>query len=288
MGVLEDIRENYPTLAFLVNDPEVGPLLRDAVDPGKGFSPQTFQAKLYQTKWFRSKSQTQREYDILSKTDPKTFNQNISFYRNAVRNRGIQLGLKPSEDQITWLAHAAMQQGLQTDDPIFTQWILGIKGIKRGMGAQLTATTTIKNMAQGEYYQPLGVKEANNWSNQVVMGNWTMDDVKAQLQARAIKRFPHLQASLKAGYTMNDIFGQHKATIAQELEVPENSVNLYSPQWSKIIDSYDPKTKQHRAMTLTETTTLARSDPRYWKTFGGQEKDATMANFMAKTFGKRS
>lgn len=289
MGVLDDIRENYPTLAFLINDPQVGPLLRNAVDPSRAFSPQKFQAKLYQTNWFRKQSQSMREYDILRHTDPGTFGSNVASYRTSVAQTAARLGVRLSQAQITWLAHDAYRRGMEQDDPRIAYGVSRLRTSRNDTaGAIRTATIGARSLSYGQYYTSMSNREAHSWGDKIARGLRTMDDLQADLQRRAASKYPHLAAQLNAGQTMDQIFAGHKAIIAEELELAPESIDLARSRWSKVTGIYDAKQKQHRPMTLYETKVMAREDPRFWRTQHGQQEDAQMASFMAQTFGKRA
>src|SRR5688500_2928870 len=123
----ERVLEQYPTLAFLLNDPEVGPLLREAVDPNKGFSPTTFQARLYETDWFKSRSVSQRQWDILSHTDPGEAERQISEQASTILRTAQTMGIQVSQDEARYMAGANLSNGVTADSPefnfTFSRWV---------------------------------------------------------------------------------------------------------------------------------------------------------------------
>lgn len=288
MGIAEDVMKQYPTLAWLLRDPEVGRLLRDAVDPNKGFGPQEFQAKLYQTKYFKTRSQTRREYDILQQTDPQTFRQNVDQYGWNLRYAADRLGIKLHPAQITWLSNMGLQQGLDPDDPRMLSAIARLRTSKNVGEGQLKANATrARQIAMGEYYVPLTWTNALKWGDRMARGYADENVLRSFLMDQAARKYPHLQATLKQGNTMEDIFGGHRALIAEELEISPATIDFTRGSWTKVLQYHDPQTKQFRPYTLEETRRLARSRPEWWNTTNGRSADSSLTQTLLQTFGKR-
>lgn len=294
MGVLDRVREEYPTLAFLLNDKEVGPLLRDAVDPNKGFSPTTFQSKLMQTNWFKQKSLTGRQYTVMRETDPGEFRRNVSNYRLATRQAARQLGVNMTNNELTWIAHAGFKNGWDPTDPRIAQAVSRIarKNPKRLNSGAIRANQRLaRATSTGQFFMNMSSRESRNWGIKIALGNRTPEDLQAHLASRAMSKYPHLRKRLKAGDTPADIFSGHINVIAEELELDPHRVaaNMWrgGNKWNPVMSIHDKKMGRAREMTLHETRTYARKDPRFWKTTQGRQMDAGMANHLLKVFGRR-
>ncbi len=288
--VLDRVREQYPELAWLFNDPEVGALLRDAVDPNKGFSPTTFQTKLYATNWFKRQSQSARQWNILKNTDPGEANARRAEYTTEIGRLASSLGIKLTPGQTSLTAEAALQFGWDLGGGQLLEAITAHgRKIGYGPGAIASNASKAKALSFGQYYLPMTNTEANTWGDLIVRGMRTDADLQTELQNRAISRYHYLAPELSSGKTMEDIFAGHRATIAQELEISPTSIDFTKGQWAKVLGIVDRSgTGKMRPLSLSETQTLARQDTRWWSTANGREADAGMANFMLKTFGKRA
>lgn len=291
MGVLDDVKNQYPTLAFLLNDPEVGPLLRDAVDPNKGFSPQTFQAKLYQTKWFKGRSTSQRKIDILKNTDPGEYARLRNANLAQVRLMAKKLGLNLTAGQKLYMAEVNLRNGtdLGSEEALYNlmNFAQGQDPKKMGEGSVKGATFDVQEMAREQFYVPLSKTDAYKWGVELALGTKDEKALRAFLSDRAASLYPHLKDQLQGGASMEDLFSGHRAVLARELEMSEASID-FTKQYQKVLHQIDPTTGKPRPMTLHETQTLARQDPKWWKTSNGAEADAGMANFILKAFGKRA
>lgn len=292
MSVLDEIRKQYPTLAFLVNNPEIGPLLRDAVDPNKGFSPQEFQARLYQTNWFKSRSTVKRSMETMAHVDPAEYRRIIQGNQAKIQNIATQMGLNLSPEVLKYMAVTHTNNGVEIGSDEFMinlRAFVKNQGHKSYMPGGTVAANITKNqeIARSQYYVPLGPVEARQWAIDMAMGLKDEASFAETMNMKAQSLYPHLRELLVQGQSMEDIFGGHRQLIAQELEMSPNQID-FTKDWKKVLYQIDPETKNPRPMTLHETQTLARQDSRWWGTSGGRKADAGMANFMLKMFGKRA
>ena len=291
MGVLDDIREQYPTLAFLLNNPEVGPLLRKAVDPNSTYSPGRFQAELMQTGWWKRSSQSAREYEILSHTDPGTFKQNINTYKTAVRQRARQMGVALTDKEVVWLANSMLRLGQQPDGPELGAGLVKIRkygASRQREGSIRTYARGAQGRAQSAYMLRMSTGSAERWGNWMALGEKSQDDLEQYLRRQAAAKYPWLAKSINGGQTMADLFSEHVSTIAETLELDPNSINLTDSKWSKVLNYRDRYTGERRSMTTGEAGYLARQDTRFWRTAAGREADAQGANMILNMFGKRA
>lgn len=293
MSVLDRVREQYPTLAFLLNDREIGPLLRKATDPNQPFSPQRFQQELMQTNWFQSRSVAARNYTIQRNTDPGEFRQNISNYEYAVRAEAKRLGVSLTGNEVKYLAHSAARNGYDTGDPRIAQGISSIR--KRNpsrvqYGAIRTSASEARAIAHRDFMIPLRDNDMWRWADNIARGHRTEGDFRNWAKNQAIKRYGHLRNQLNAGYTMNDLFGGHIQTVAETLELNPEDIQPWrsGSKWAPMLGVTDRKNGRTRAMTQAEVQRLARLDERYWGTAEGRQADAGMTQFMLQTFGKRA
>lgn len=308
MTVLDDIRENYPTLAFLVNDPEVGQLLKDAVDPNKGFSPQAFQAKLYQTNWYKTRSEAVRTNDILRNTDPGEWKARLSEYGAQVKAMSDQLGLNLSPAEISYISGNNLRYGIEANSPEARASLATFakKAVTSSSfmapGTIMAATQNVKAMAAGQYFLPMDENIAKQWAVDLAFGVKDEAALKAELQKSAASRYTWLAPQLNAGQSMEQIFAGHRAVIAEELEIDPGSIDFTRGDWRRVLgvpneqgttndtagpQAGNPGPLAQRPMTLYEAQTLARQDTRWWSTSRGRSADAGMANFMLKSFGAR-
>lgn len=134
----EQILRDYPSFAYLLNDPEIGPLLLEAIDPNKGFDAATFQAKIMQTNWWKTSSASQRQWETLIATDPATAEQQKSQFSNTLAESARRAGVNLSGDQLNWLTNWYLPKGIAANDPQIARDIFNLykdqPGIRTGTG----------------------------------------------------------------------------------------------------------------------------------------------------------
>lgn len=74
----QQIAEQFPQYAWAYNDPEIGPLLQQAVNDG--WDANQLEAHVTGTNWFRSKTQAERNYLALAGADPKEAERRLNNY----------------------------------------------------------------------------------------------------------------------------------------------------------------------------------------------------------------
>lgn len=286
--VMEEIYNNFPTWAWLFEDPEIGPLLRDAVDPNIGFSPNTFQAKVMGTNWWRTRSAAARNYELLSHTDPGELQSQRDMLAATFRQRSRMLGVPMNEDEIRFAVEAGVMEGWSPDDPRIESALgsLMLQGGKTATGAIETLTQQITATARKKYFLA-GMADAPAWAVHIATGSHTFDDVEREMQQLSMSLYPHLRKELEAGATMQDIFSGHISLIADEMELSPDQVDLTSGHWAKVLDTWDTNASQHRPLTLSETRSLAREQPNWWGTARGKSMEAGLSNYILSAFGKR-
>lgn len=276
------IMQDYPSFAYLLSDPEIGPLLLQAVDPNVGFDAATFQAKLMQTAWWKTTSATQRQWVTLYNTDRATADAQLSARHAEMRDFAASLGLEVPDQKLWDATEISLHNGLATNSAQIRDMLSWFSP----QGAP-SAVPGLKAIAQGDYMIPLSDGDAGWWSREIAAGHQTQDTFKAHLISQAIGRFPQLKNVIDSGITPGQYFSSYKQLIGQQLEVPAESIDLLNdPKWQQVISFNDGG--QIRPMTLAETTKLARSQDAYKRTQGGQQLGAQVGEFITKTFGKVS
>jgi hypothetical protein len=291
MGVAEDIAEQYPMLAWLTGDPEIGPLLTEAVNPATEFSPERFQAKFMQTTWYRSQSKYAREREIQRWTDPNTWWADAGAYADELSEISAQFGRPLAANERLWLATVGLNQGVPANSAAMRAQLRAIidpAQVMQGVGTAGAAKNEIENMVRGQWFAPLDL----GWLAQAGIsvatgGGETLESVNARLASQAYHWYPHLRQQITEGQTMADIFNPYRAVIAEELELggPEN-VSMNGTEWSQLAQWRDPKTGEMRLPTMSEVTTLARSKPQWWNTARGRQSDAAGTKSLLEMFGK--
>jgi len=291
MAAADMVMEQYPQLAFLINDPEIGPLLLQAVDPNAGFDANTFQSKLQATNWFRSRTQAARENEIQLNTDPATHWADLGAYADALDEQFKEMaGRALNVYERQWIAAVGTNAGVSADSPTMRNALRALvapAAVSQGVGTAGAAKNEIENLVRGQWFAPLDT----GWLAQAgisvaTQGGETLESINARLASQAYNWYPHLRQQITEGQTMADIFNPYRQVIAEELELGDvENVSMNNTEWSQLAQWRDPKSGEMRLPTMSEVRTLARSRPQWWQTSKGQEADAGGTRALLQMFG---
>lgn len=291
MSPEELIRTQYPYLAFLLNDPEIGPLLLQAVDPNTGFDAATFQAKLYATNWWKTHSDAARQWLVLQATDPATAQAKRDELEAQMRDMAGQFGVPLSDDQYRFLVELALQNGQSINSEAIRDGILSLAQFSEemptgGLGSIGSLEMQIKDLANKKYLVGVSDQDAFTWATQILSGQKTLEGITADLAHVAAQRFPSLAQQIAAGSTPGDIIAPVVNLVAQQLEISPDKIDLMNdPRWSKILSVADPATGL-RPMTYSEALSFARSQPEWANTLNGKAAGADLTSTIVQTFGE--
>lgn len=289
--VIARIYEQYPSLVGLLGIPEVGNLLVQAVDPNVGFSPQTFEARLHETTWWRTTPEPQRNALIQATTDPATRTAELYAYGDQLQEIAARLGRWLDPNESAWLSAVGIDKGVSPDSATMRNLLRGTLrtgDVLSGQGTVGAAKGQIEELVRGEWFFPIADL---NWltgkAADVATGLDTLDSVNARLASQAWNLYPHLRQQITEGQTLADIFNPYRQIIADELEMGSvEQVDMQNPEWRKLMEWREPRTGELRMPTASEVMTMARDRPQWWKTSRGRQADAGMARTLLQAFGK--
>lgn len=288
MDIIQQIRETFPQMAWLLNDPEVGPLLKEAVNPSGGFSPATFEAKVKNTNWYKKRTASQRDWEILWNTDRKTAYQRLGEFKENLKRHATRLGVNATNAQLDWITSVGVGYGWDPMGAEVAQRLSQLFSSRPGNGAINTAKHRAITISEGDYLLPLSRKSAEHWGMLIATGQRTEEDLRKVLMNKARSKFPFLNQQILQGQTPGQIFAPHKDIIASTLEISPGEVDLLHGKWNQVLSKFDKGAKQARPLTLYETEVLAKSDPKYWTTKNGKQAEADTASSLLRLFGKRA
>lgn len=288
----QQIAEQYPYFSFLLNDPEVGPLLTRAVDPSQPYSSNKFQAELMKTSYFRDRSAATRQWEILVNTDPaEAWRRRAEVYFQQA-DIASKLGYSLSEPELQFMAEWNLGRGIEVGSP---EWNWGLRtilntpsatGERLVNGSIMGAMNKLHDTAKGDWMMSLSQEEYYKMGVDIAMGYLDDNAVRYALQERASSLYPHLRPQMDQGATMKDLFSGHMQTVADEWEISPGELTYDSPTMQSIIGRRDPETGAMRAASLYEAKVLARNDDRFWKTSRARQLESGAGSYLLKTFGK--
>lgn len=260
----EELAANYGwAYGFLNSIPEVKAVFEQAVEGT--WSADMFQAKLRDTKWFQENSAAMRKAALEKQTDPATYNAKVNAATTQIQIMAAQMGAIIPGGQLNKIAEQAIQTGLDES------------GLKNVLGGYVTFTekgTLIgqagmfeKTMRDFAYQQGVEVDKqtVKNQAQLLARGMGTIQDYKGQMVDQAISTYPNYAQQLKAGQTMMQIANPYIQIMAQDLELPANSIDLKNQMIRQALNGTDRNGKPV-GMDQVTFRNLIRQDPRWSRT----------------------
>lgn len=283
---MSELAEQYGfTSSFLNANPELKNLFSDMVS--KGYSKDMFQAKLRNTKWWKTHSDKERSYLTQTYTDPATAKQNFNAAYVTVRQLANQLGIKETKftkARIQEAAYNVVAKGWSDGQlrNYLGQYVYFDGGDMEGAGADT------QNELRS-YAYTMGVKMSDKWyadnTRKVLRGMATTSDFKNDMLRQAKAMFPQFSKQLDAGQTVQDIAQPYLQSMAQILELPSGSINLFDPTIKKALQYKNPGNLQTETKPLWQFENDLRADPRWKQTKNAQDSMMQIGHQVLADFG---
>lgn len=280
------VRQAYPQMAWALNHPELGPILKQAAkeqwDTGR------LQGALLGTAWYRNTDAAQRQWQQLLAEDPHTAFVKFIEAGVQVKTLAARLGVTLSPDALKALGNGMAAEGW--DITRLTQEVMNYStGIdpNNATGDIAAMTNQIKDRA-GDYFMQLGDQAAFSWAKNIITGAASKDGLDAYLRQQAINRFSGdatVATALQNGSTLKEIFDPYVQQTASLLEVSPETIDLMDPKWAQMVDSVQADGTR-RPMTLSEASTYIRNTGEWKATAQAEQASAGFAETILKTFGE--
>jgi hypothetical protein len=281
----EELASSYGwAYGFLNSNPELKKLFGSAVS-GQ-WTPEKFQAELRDSAWWKSNSETRRQAQVTQKTDPATWNAQLSAGILKVRQLAAELGAAIPENKISGIVKNAIETGILDDEG----------QMRNALGGYVTFTKdgTLKGEAglheytMRQFAYANGVKlsdEAIKTQAQLVVKKLaTTEDFQNQIRQSAVSMFPAYQKQIEAGVNVADIASPYTQMMSQELEMPYQGIDVLDPTIKQALNGMD-KSGKPAGMTLTDFQQQLRNDPRWKATTNARNSTMTVGLNVLKDMG---
>lgn len=285
-----DLAAQYSfTAGLLAAYPELKRLFDKAID--KGWDQATFQAKLQDTQFWKTHSQSERDYIELGYTDKATADQKYQQASLHARQLGEQLGITASktQKQLATAAYNIVAKGW-TDEQV-----------RNYLGAYVYFDTSHGFQPGGEgqnvsdqivqYSYQMGVKNAGHWygdwARKIIRGLATVDDAKSAIQRQAIAMYPQYTKQLQSGSTVQDLAQPYIQSMQNILELNPGSITMFDNTIKKAMGFKDSQGKA-ASMPIWQFENQLREDPRWKQTKNAQDSLMSVAHGVLQDFGLRT
>lgn len=297
----QQVYELYgPGLAAYLDDPSLGPVLRQLATNRTPSTDPRFRGAIEATAWWKSMADSSRKWEALGIEDPATANQQRKERLGQVQDLAARLGLQATPALLGEVAEDSLKYGWT--DPVSggpnaqVQKMLVSLGTydpkaPGGMGDIGTQVSALREQARAYFLQPTDA-ELLDQAKRIKAGLTTEDAVITTFKNQAKSNHPYLGQSIDAGQTVADYFTDTKTKIAQMLEVPVDSIDLMNDRrWWPVIGfgktSSDKSAADGKPMTTSEMIQYVNGQPGADKTERLRSGAANLALLMDRTFTGR-
>jgi len=284
-----ELAESYGFVEALMNsNPDLKKLFKQAVS-GQ-WTAQKFQAELRDTKWWKTHSDSERQFLVLKYGDPKTADQKLSQAYTQVRQLANQLGIVESprfikniQAQYRTLAYNVAAKGWnesQLRDYLGKYVYFG--EYHEGEGGE--AFNKMKSFAYD-----MGVTMSDVWyadrARNIVRGIATIQDYQDAIRKQAKALYPQYAKQIDAGQTIADIASPYVQSMQNILEIPSGAISVQDNIIKTALQNKNKATGANEVMPLWQFENQLRNDPRWKKTQNAQNSLMQVAHQVLADFG---
>jgi hypothetical protein len=281
-----ELAEQYGFVSgFLNSNSELKSLFQQAVSGG--WTADKFQAKLRNTKWWKTHSKDERDYLLKLKSDPATAKQDLTAARVKARQIANALGIvetTSTKKKIEQAAYSMVAKGWDEGQMRYYlgQYVSFADGKHQGEGGE-----AIDQMQ--EYAYNMGVTLSGQWysdrARSIIRGVATIQDYKSEIANKAKASFPQWSKQIDGGQTVADIAQPYFQSMSTILELPSGSINLFDPVVKKALNYTNPGTLAKEAKPLWQFENELRNDARWKKTKNAQDSLFQIGHQVLADFG---
>lgn len=255
--------------AWMLSIPDVANVLNQW--QSGGLSDTWLKSHIMATPWYRTTSETLRNYTQLVNQDPATALQQREQKAYQILAYTNEMGLKIDWPTAQQLGEDAIKFGWSDTTLQFHLNTLGF-----GESGKLEAEFARLKAMSKDYGVPVSDEALQVWVRRVLLENQGEDAFRAVLIGSAKSLYPQLTQALDGGATVKEIFDPYAQLAAKELGISPTMVDFTDPKWNKAISTVDAKTGNKVPMTLAQWQSELRTDPVYgWDTTQGAREAAT-------------
>ena len=270
--------------AFLDANPELKGLFGKAVD--QGWSSGKFQAELRDTRWWKTHSQSERDFLVTKFGDPKTADQKMNQAFIHVRQLAAQMGIVEDPSQMKRIKQWAYNYAAKGWDDATLRDTIG-KFVYFNKGEQGEGGEAINQLRS--YAYAMGVTMSSKWytdnARSVIRGVAALQDYKDQILKQAKATYGQYSKQLDAGQTMADIASPYIQSMQTILEVPAGSLSLQDKTIKAALQYKNPTTGASESKPLWQFENDLRNDPRWKSTQNAQNSMMQVAHQVLSDFG---
>ena len=275
------IREQYPYLAYLLDNPDIRPILMDAAM--KGDAEATTQSRIRETNWWKTTAEATRVWDSLWQLDNAEAMNRWNERTVSLTNLVQQMGVPMDAEGIKWVAGRILREGWSDEqlNRYLGQLMRNSGGASAGRVTESQAE--LKALARS-YLVNMADKDAMEYAIRIAEGSTTKDAISTLLRQEAKNRFTWLAPQIDSGITPMQLFASTRNAVAQELEIDPETIDLNDSRWSALTSPVNADGTT-RSVNFAEAQTWARQRPEWRFTKNANDSASQLTMGLLKAMG---
>jgi hypothetical protein len=281
----------YGAYAQYLNDPEWGPIIKQAATEGRDEA--WLEGQLSQTEKWKTTSDAARQFDFTNTTDPATAQAQVQTQLFSIRAYARANGIVLDDTTLNQLATASARLGWSADEmhAMVSAHFTYVSG--QAEGAAGADVASFKKIA-ADYGVPISDATLGGFVTAVVEGNATTDDFTTWIRDTAKTKYPSIAKQLDQGLTTAQIFSPTGQQIGKTLGINPDTIDVSDPKWSRFLapppnpQTGQPDPNAQGVMNAWQVDQTIKSDGQYGYRYSQDAHDqaATLLDTLGKTFGK--
>jgi hypothetical protein len=276
LAVIARISERYPSYTWLFQNPEIGRLLWQAST--EEWSPEVFQSRVQATEWWRGTSESQRQWQMVTATDPATADRARAGRRAQVEDLAAQIGAPVDSAILDDRTERSLAEGWQQEqlrDAVAANW-----SASTGQGA---ASMTDLRALTKRYMVDTDDATYMAWARDLASGRMTTAAVEERVRQMARAQYPQLVEQIDQGIPPADFAGAYKRISEKLTGRPADTIDVTSA-----LSFADPSSGKMRPMTYDEWTKQVRASRDFADGAQGRAEAASFGMAFQRLLGVRA
>ena len=270
--------------AFLKQHKDVAKVLKKAV--AQGYSAQRAQAEIKGTKWWKTRDESQRQWDVLQAENPAEAERRLRQAEGGIRQRAQSMGIQLEKGDA---ARYAKRFTVNGSSDVEQAAVLAREFSLPGSGQATTGTASQYEAVIKAHQEAYGITLSRateaNYIRDMLAGRLDTNGIEDVFREQAKTFYPSIAGQIDTGQTVRQYLSPYMEVASKELGLPSEDMSTTDPRWTKALSGGGDKGKD--PMNVDQWTRTIRTDPSFhWdKTLNAQQQAAGMASQIGHIMG---
>lgn len=280
--VMEYIRQNYGYLAWVLEHPELGPLIESVIEGGGGVP--EVEAAIRQSKWWTENEKSYRDYDSRLHSDPGQLESEVQSTVLDFRIQAARMGIELDDARLRKMAEDSIRFSW-SDNQLRQAFAAEAKYSPKVQG-EIGATRDSLRAKARDWHVGLSDETLNDWTRKFAEGTASDATFTKWLSDMAVAQYPHLKDIIAQGTSPSQFFQPYREMASSLLEMPIESIDLLNDSRFSPITQFADDSGKVRPMTRSEVARHLRKLPEWRKTDDARRQASSLSLHLLKSFGK--